>query len=134
MYGEETIRRLTGVALEASGGDQTEVLFWGTDQQLTRFANNTIHQNVAEQGAEVSVRVAVGQKVGVASANQLDEASLRDAAARALAVARLQPENPDFPGLPGPTPWERIGAFHRSTAAAAPERRADGVAAVVEAA
>jgi predicted Zn-dependent protease len=134
MYGEETVRRLADAVLSASEAEQTEVLFWGTDQQLTRFANNTIHQNVAEQGAEVSVRVAVGQKVGVASANQLDPDSLRDAAARALAVARLQPENPDFPGLPGPTPWERIDAFHRQTAEAAPERRADGVGAVVEAA
>ena len=132
MYGEETIRRLTSVALEASGGDQTEVLFWGTDQQLTRFANNTIHQNVAEQGAEVSVRVVLGQKVGVASANQLDEASMRDAAARAEAVARLQPENPDFAGLPTPTPWERLPAFDPGTAEATPEQRAEGVAAVVE--
>ena len=132
MYGEETIRRLTSVALEASGGDQTEVLFWGTDQQLTRFANNTIHQNVAEQGAEVSVRVVLGQKVGVASANQLDEASMRDATARAEAVARLQPENPDFAGLPAPTPWERVPSFDAGTAGATPEQRAEGVAAVVE--
>src|SRR5262249_8470736 len=79
MYGEEAVRRLAAIALGASKADQTEVLFWGTDRQLTRFASNTIHQNVAEQGAEVSVRVAVGKRQGVAAANQLDEASLRDA-------------------------------------------------------
>jgi PmbA protein len=132
MYGEEAIRRLADVVLGASEGDQTEVLFWGTDQQLTRFANNTIHQNVAEQGAEISVRVAVGQKVGVASANQLEEAGLRDATARAVAVARLQPDNPDFAGLPGSTPWERLPAFDARTAEASPDDRAAGVAAVVE--
>jgi predicted Zn-dependent protease len=132
MYGEEATRRLADVVLSASEGDQTEVLFWGTDQQLTRFANNTIHQNVAEQGAEVSVRVAVGQKVGVASANQLDDSGLKDAAARAVAVARLQPDNPDFAGLPGPTPWERLPAFDAPTAETSPDARAGGVAAVVE--
>jgi predicted Zn-dependent protease len=78
------------------------------------------------------VRVAVGQKVGVASANQLEEAGLRDATARAVAVARLQPDNPDFAGLPGPTPWERLPAFDARTAEASPDDRAAGVAAVVE--
>jgi predicted Zn-dependent protease len=132
MYGEEAVRRLAEIALGASKADQTEVLFWGTDRQLTRFASNTIHQNVAEQGAEVSVRVAVGKRQGVAAANQLDEASLRDAVERATAIARLQPENPDAVPLPGPTPWERPRAFHASTAEATPGRRADGVAEVVE--
>ena len=132
MYGEETVRRLAEAVIASSEADQTEVLFVGTEQQLTRFANNTIHQNVAEQGAEVSVRVAIGQRTGVASANQLDEATLREATARALAVARLQPDNPDFPGLPAPTPWERIAALDAATADATPERRADGVATVVE--
>ena len=95
---------------------------------LTRFANSAIHQNVAEQGAEVSVRVVLGQRVGVASANQLDEASLRDATARAEAVARSQPDNPDFAGLPAPTPWERLPSYDPQTAEATPERRAEGVA------
>ncbi|MGH2350120.1 MAG: TldD/PmbA family protein, partial [Chloroflexota bacterium] len=92
----------------------------------------TIHQNVAEQGAEVSVRVVLGKKIGVASGNRLDPASLREVVERATAVARLQPDNPDFVSLPGPTPWERTAGYHQATASASPEQRADGVGAVVE--
>ena len=134
MYGEVAIRKIAETALRASAADQTEVLFWGTDQQLTRFANNTIHQNVAEEGAEVSVRVVLGKKVGVASGNRLDDAGVRDVVERALAVARLQPENPDFASLPEPMAWERTDACYVATRAATPEQRAGGVAAVVAAA
>ena len=72
MYGEARVREILESVLQGSSADQTEVLFWGTDQQLTRFAKNTIHQNVAEEGAEITVRVALGRKVGVASGNRLD--------------------------------------------------------------
>ena len=39
-----------------SAGDEVEVLFAGGHFALTRFANNTIHQNVAEENHLVSVR------------------------------------------------------------------------------
>ena len=31
-----------------AGADEIEIIFSSTDFSLTRFANNTIHQNVAE--------------------------------------------------------------------------------------
>src|SRR5205809_3185535 len=39
-----------------STADEVEVLFYGGKSALTRFANNTIHQNVAEENYGVSVR------------------------------------------------------------------------------
>ena len=39
-----------------SSADEVEVLFSGGKFALTRFANNTIHQNVAEENHVVSVR------------------------------------------------------------------------------
>jgi predicted Zn-dependent protease len=135
VYGEERVRRIAEVGLRAgaaSGAGQTEVVFWGTGQQLTRFANNAIHQNVAEEGAEVSVRVVLGKRVGVASGNRLDDEGVRGIVERALAIARLQPENPDFVSLPEPMAWERADGYYPATAEATPEQRAEGVAVVVD--
>jgi predicted Zn-dependent protease len=131
MYGEPAVKALADTALRASSADQTEVVFWGTDQQLTRFANNTIHQHVAEEGAELSVRVVLGKRIGVAAGNRLDAQGIEEIVERALAVARLQPENPDFRSLPEPMPWERAEGFSPATHGATPDFRAAGVAAIV---
>jgi predicted Zn-dependent protease len=40
---------------------------------LTRFANNRINQNVAEENALVSVRAVSASEIGVASTNRLDD-------------------------------------------------------------
>ena len=56
----ERIRRL-------SRADDVEVLFSGTRFALTRFANNTIHQNVAEENTVVSVRPVFGGRTARAT-------------------------------------------------------------------
>ncbi len=45
---------------------------------------------------------------------------------KALAIARLQPENPEFESLPGPQPIPEAPAFSQSTAHCTPEQRAKG--------
>ena len=50
-----------------SDADEMELNFIGVDATLTRFANNTIHQNVAEQGVTVNVRLAFDGKTASAS-------------------------------------------------------------------
>jgi len=46
--------------LKHSHADETEVLIGGGQSALTRFANNTIHQNMAEENYVVSVRTVFG--------------------------------------------------------------------------
>ena len=41
----------------------------GSEESLTRFANNTIHQNVAEHDATIRVRLVDGGRTGVAATN-----------------------------------------------------------------
>ena len=55
-----------------STGDEVEVLFSGGHFALTRFANNTIHQNVAEENHVVSVRAAFGGKTARAFTNKFE--------------------------------------------------------------
>ena len=42
-----------------AGADETEIQIDETIDALTRFANNAIHQNVAEHGITVSIRTVV---------------------------------------------------------------------------
>ena len=58
-----------------STADEVEVLFSGGKSALTRFANNTIHQNVAEENYAVSVRTVFGKRTARSTTNKLDDES-----------------------------------------------------------
>lgn len=130
MLGEKRIRALTDDLLQYSTADQTEVVVTADDVALTRFASSAIHQNVAEHNAEVRVRVVVGTRVGVATANSLEPAALRRLVDSAAVAAKFQPENPEFRSLPGPQPIEPLHALDESTASCPPEARAAAVQAM----
>lgn len=128
---ESTVRTLLEKVLHYSQAEQTEVVYQATDSALTRFANNFIHQNVAESNHELRVRAVVGKKVGVATTNRLDDESLQRVTAQALEIARIQPENPEFHSLPAPLPVTRAPGFSERTAAFTPEERARNVGIIV---
>ncbi len=128
---EHEIRDLCQQILSYARADQTEVLYMGTEGALTRFAVNHIHQNVAESNAQVSIRVVVGKRVGVVGTNDLSADSLRATVEQATAIARMQPENPEFRSLPGPAPITAVTSFSERTASYTPEERARAVGTVI---
>ena len=105
-------------------GSEGDIYLTATDQSLTRFANNRIHQNVAHQDAVAHVRVAIGKRQGRAVTNNLSADGLADAVRQAADYARLMPEDPDFPGLPEPSPARSVAAYHDATAACDAGQRA----------
>lgn len=116
---------LAECVLGFSAADQTEVMVWSGNDELTRFTHNMVHQNVAVSDVSVRIRAIAGKRTGVATTNALDDASLREAAARALEIAKFAPEDPDLPPLSScghAQPPE--GAFVRQTAGASPQNRA----------
>ncbi len=124
MLGEKQARRVLLDVLARPRAEQTELVLLAWNGALTRFANNIIHQNVAEHDVQVLVRVVWGKRVGCAVTNRLEEAALQRALEQAEAAARVAPEVPDFPGLPEPQPVEPAGGFDEAVAAASPEWRA----------
>jgi PmbA protein len=127
-----------------SSADEVEVLFSGGNFALTRFANNTIHQNVAEENHVVSVRTAFGGRTARATTNKFDDDSLRRAVESSEALAKVQHPDPDL--LPMPDSREAAGETGESshpalavpgrhyaeTAAITPQLRADRVKRIVE--
>ncbi len=130
MLGQTQTEDLLKRALRFSQAEETQVIITAHDSSLTRFANNVIHQNVAETNVSVTIRAAVGKRSGTASTNNLDDGALGQAAERALANAHQQPEDPDFPGLADPQPIEPAPAFDDATAGFSPRDRAQGVSVV----
>lgn len=131
MLTEAELRRIADLALAHSKADQTEVLVFDSDSSLTRFANNEIHQNVAERDTGLLVRAVLGKKIGVASLNRTDEAGVRLAVERAAELARFQIDDPEFRSLPSPRAFPRAQGYSERTAAYTPEERARAVGVIV---
>ena len=132
MYSDEaSVRTLLQKVLSYSQAEQTEVAYLGTESALTRFATNHIHQNVAESNAELRVRAVVGQRIGVAATNRLDDESLRRVTEQALEIARVQPVNPEFHSLPTPQSISAAPGYSERTAQFTPEGRARQVGIIV---
>ncbi|MGA9392193.1 MAG: TldD/PmbA family protein [Candidatus Sulfotelmatobacter sp.] len=122
-----------------STADEVEVLFSGGRFALTRFANNTIHQNVEDENHIVSVRTVFSGRTARAFTNKFDDDSLRRVVQSSEALAKVQ--HPDLDLLPvpdtqeaagGPANGDRIPSRHfEQTAAITPEIRADSVKKIV---
>jgi len=121
--------------------DELELLVAGSRSALTRFANNTIHQNMEEESQHISVRVSFGGRTARATTNKYDDESLRRVVQAAESLAKVQQEDPDF--LPMPTPQEveqntvhanatPVRRHFEQTAALTPQDRAAGVAQMVD--
>ncbi len=123
-----------------SSADEVEVLFSGGSFALTRFANNAIHQNVADENHTVSVRTVFGGRTARSSTNKFDDDSLRRVVESSEALAKVQ--HPDSDLLPMPDSRQAAGEGVRSTqvpsrtfaatAAITPQLRAAGVKKIVE--
>lgn len=125
LWTEEELRRVCGQALRATNGDQAEAVVYANTHGLTRFANNTIHQNVASREASLQVRVVVGKRVGLITTNDLGTEGIARVGRNASEVARAVPENPTFGGLPAARPIAPAPpAYVERTAEATPLDRA----------
>jgi PmbA protein len=126
-----------------SSAEEVEVLISGGRFALTRFANNTIHQNVEEENHIVSVRTVFGGRTARATTNKFDHESLRRVVQSSEALAKVQHPDPDL--LPMPDGREAAGRADNGlqatpipsrhfaeTAAITPNLRADGVKKIVE--
>src|SRR6185437_11663882 len=84
-----------------STADEVELLIAGGQSALTRFANNTIHQNVAEENYALSVRSVFSGRTARATTNQFDDESIRRVVEASETLARVQEPDPDLLPMPG---------------------------------
>jgi len=127
---ERELREIVATTLrlaKSMGVEQTEVHVDEVAKALTRFANNAVHQNVAERVLTVSIRSLVDGRTARATTNRLDQDSLRLAIESSLSLAHSQPKDPRLLSLPGKQRHPAVHRFVKQTARLTPEDRARAV-------
>jgi len=111
----------------AAGAEDVETQLGCHREALTRFANNAIHQNVAERGQYLSVRVQLGQKTARATTNRFDEVSRERVVAQAMALAKAVAPLPDLLPMAEPDTLTPVSRVYTTTSDATPDHRAGAV-------
>jgi PmbA protein len=136
MASREKAAELVERIRKYSGADEVEVIVYNTRNALTRFANNVIHQNLAEENVAVSVRTEFAGRTARATTNKIDEEGLKRVVEASESLAKVQHSDPDL--LPmldlrdGSRRARMIPSRHfERTAAMTPELRAAMVRSIV---
>src|SRR5881392_1363732 len=112
-------------ALRAANADEADAVLLSVDQNISRFANSNLHQNMSEISAGLTLRVIVDGSMGVASTSSFDD----DEIARTTSLAREAAKHSDplqkFTGLyrdlPDPP---QLPTFDERTARISPAEKA----------
>src|SRR5260370_34222408 len=115
-------------AARTLGVSEIEAIVSEETQALTRFANNTIHQNVAERSTQLSVRPVIEGRTARATTNRLDREGIRDVVAEAIAITRLNESDRDLPALAEPAESDGVQRYFATAAPAAPGGRPQAAA------
>jgi PmbA protein len=119
----DTVLRLA----KARGIPETEVHVEEVIDALTRFANNAIHQHVAEHGVGVSIRTVLNGRTARVTTNRLDEDAFRSALDDCLSLAASQPKDPLLLPMPGKQKYRNVQRFVPATTSVTAEERARAV-------
>jgi predicted Zn-dependent protease len=124
IFTEEQARGILTKVVGLSKADECTAQLTGSTDGNVRFALNNVSTSGIVDNTELAVQVAFGKRVGIATINQFDDASLARVVQRAEDLARLAPENPEFvPAVPKQT-YRSTDTFSAATAAITPEYRA----------
>lgn len=112
-------------ALAAARVPEADAVLMATDQNITRFANSSVHQNMSEESASLTLRVIVDGRMGVASTSSFDDAEIAAAAELAHEAARHADKLVNFSGLyHGDESLLALPTFDEATASIAPAVKA----------
>jgi predicted Zn-dependent protease len=132
MRNAEIFGRMVDAA-RARSVREIEAIIATENQALTRFANNAIHQNVAERSRHLSVRAVIDGRTARASTNRVDPDSIDRVVEQAIAITRSVEPDPELLPLAEPAPCPSALRFFEATANATPPERAQAVAEAIRA-
>jgi predicted Zn-dependent protease len=100
---------------------------------LTRFANSFIHQNVSEDVAEVTLKVAASGRVSSSTTTATSPDALKAFVDATLETAEQQPTDAEWPGVGSPTEYPIVEHWDEATANADPVDRANAITEFIDA-
>ena len=128
ILSKEEAQALLKKVLGYSKADECEVNLDGSDGGNIRYALNSVSTSGGVSKNNLVVQSSFGKRMGVATINEFDDASLEKVVRRSEELARLAPENPEFVPNLGPQQYAESKTNIPATAAISPKLRADAVA------
>ncbi|WP_147652379.1 TldD/PmbA family protein [Vulcaniibacterium gelatinicum] len=132
IFTEAEAKAILEKVVGLSKADECTATLSGTVDGNVRFALNNVTTSGVVDNVELAVQVAFGKRVGTATINSFDDASLERVVRRAEDLARLAPENPEFMPAIGKQAYKPTPTFDAGTAAITPEYRAQVAADSIE--
>ncbi|GAB2781441.1 TldD/PmbA family protein [Rhabdobacter roseus] len=117
-------KKIIDKVLSYSQADELSVELTGSRTGNIRFARNTVSTSGETENLSLSVTAIFGKKIGTATVNELDDASLEKTVRRAEEVARLAPDNPEYLPLLGPQKYLESQGYLDTTARLEARQRA----------
>lgn len=99
MVGETRLLTTLSKLVKRTRADGISVCAQASTRRVFRFANEAIHQDLAQESVNVTVKVIANRRVGVGSADTLEPQSLRRCARAALDIAEHSPDSRELPPL-----------------------------------
>lgn len=109
----------------STAGTEADASFLSVDQNISRYANSNVHQNMSEVSAGLTLRVVVNGSIGVASTTSFDDDEIRRTAELAREAAKHSSPLQNFTGLNRDTaPLPHVATFDERTAVITPAEKA----------
>jgi predicted Zn-dependent protease len=132
IYTEEQAKAILDKTIKASKADQCSATLNGGINGNIRYALNSVSTSGRVSDCDLAVEVAFGKRIGTATINSFDDASIEAVVRRAEELAKLAPENPEFVPAIDKQAYKASGTWNEKTAAITPEYRASVAAACIE--
>jgi predicted Zn-dependent protease len=124
ILSEQKAKELLSKVLKYSKADEVECNLDGIIGGNIRYARNTVSTAGEERDLILAVQSTFGKRMGVATINEFDDASLEKVVRRSEELAKLAPENEELMPLFGPQKYAPSKTYFESTANVTPENRA----------
>ena len=112
-------------ALAAAHAGEADACFVSVDQNISRFANSQLHQNMSEESASLTLRVIVNGAMGVATTTSFEPEDIAEMAEVAREAAKHSNPVHGFKGLYRDNePLPELDTFDEATASISPETKA----------
>src|SRR5258707_5243942 len=130
---EKESKSLCDKILGYTKADDAEVAISSDDFSHLRFAANGFTTSGCVENASASITVWIDKKRGSASANALDDASLKSAVEQAEGLARLSPVDKEYLPTLGAQSYKTTGGYSEATANLSLDSRAKAINAIISA-
>ena len=119
--------------LKAANADEADAALISTDQNISRFANSQLHQNMSEESASLTLRVIANGAMGVATTTSFEPEEIARTAEIAMEAARHSNPVQGFRGLYRDNDaLPQVDSFDEATARITPESKARALRAMFD--